>query len=397
MKWFFSRKSKPDKAGDTPSAVQYDVPEIGVSLSLPSDFQVALRDVYNADPSACPPLFPAERMEKFFTGAHYLLGISSTTGVIIELHADRDDYDFFSFCINNGFAGNFIGYMLSRFEQNGTEVLRHGQHLHPETYIFQFDCREKFDDGCVDYGVLFYFLHAGNVVRIWVWFPNSDGTPEQDALANSIVDTLVLSEVPNDFPAGLVACRVEDIGISLLLPADSHFFMHDSEEPFLKARYGCTAEEILRAFSGEEPGASAVMLYKDCMAYAVFSARSASYEDFRGLSDEKLLSLWGNPVLSEPSDRHAYLVEDVLHTPETKFYRTIERRGNDDSTYSYSAHYITCTADKIYHISIVSRHPGELTPEELHTADEIVKSIRFLPTAGGADKTQESEKEETSP
>ena len=131
------------------------------------------------------------------------------------------------------------------------------------------------------------------------------------------------------------------------------------------------------------------------MAYAVFSARSASYEDFRGLSDEKLLSLWGNPVLSEPSDRHAYLVEDVLHTPETKFYRTIERRGNDDST--YSAHYITCTADKIYHISIVSRHPGELTPEELHTADKIVKSIRFLPPADGADKSLEIEKEETSP
>ena len=94
--------------------------------------------------------------------------------------------------------------------------------------------------------------------------------PEQDALANSIVDTLVLSEIPNAFPAGTIVARVEDIGISLALPADSYFFMHDSEEPFLKARYGCTAEKILKAFGGEEPNASAVMLYNNRMAYAVF-------------------------------------------------------------------------------------------------------------------------------
>ena len=240
--------------------------------------------------------------------------------------------------------------------------------------------------------MFFYFLHAGNVVRIWFWFPNSNGTPEQDALANSIVDTLVLSEVPNNFPAGTVVARVEDIGISLSLPADSYFFMHGSEEPFLKARYGCTAEEILRAFSRKEPGASAVMLYNDGMAYAVFSARRASYGDFRDLTDEKLLSLWGHPALSKPSDQHAHLAEDVLHTPETKFYRAVKRGGKDDST--YSAHYITCTEDKIYHISIVSRHPGELTPEELRIADEIVKSIRFLAPADSADKTQKAEKED---
>ncbi len=205
----------------------------------------------------------------------------------------------------------------------------------------------------------------------------ADTAPEQDALANSIVDTLVLSEIPNAFPAGTIVARVEDIGISLALPADSYFFMRDSEEPFLKARYGCTAEDILKAFGGEEPNASAVMLYNNRMAYAVFSTRSASYGDFRDLTDEKLLSLLGHPALSVPSDQHAYLAEDVLHTPETKFYRAVKRGGDDDS--AHSAHYITCTADKIYHISIVSRHPGELTPEELHTADEIVKSIRFFP------------------
>lgn len=106
-------------------------------------------------------------MKKLFTGAHYLIGISDTTGASIELHADRDGYDFFSFCINNGFAGNFIRYMLSGFEQMGTEVLCHKQHPHPKTYIFQFSCREKFEDSSADYGVFFYFLHAHGIRRFF--------------------------------------------------------------------------------------------------------------------------------------------------------------------------------------------------------------------------------------
>lgn len=83
--------------------------------------------------------------------------------------------------------------MAGLFAKDGSEVLSAETYPHAENSVLRFGYLDTDDDGSTDYNVTFFTVCGENTVRIDFSFMYSSGTPEQDALANGVIDSMKFS------------------------------------------------------------------------------------------------------------------------------------------------------------------------------------------------------------
>lgn len=179
-------------AADT---VEYESTELGLSFSMPSDFKTLSRDSYKTDPVAEELPFTQENLDGWFTGDGdcYFLGTSDPIRCIFTLRAYPNGRDYFVSAIEDGELDDLTDALADGFTEDGCEVLSAETYPHPENSILRFGYLNPDDDGSTDYKVTFYTVCGENTIRVDFCFMFSSGTPEQDALADGVIDSMKFS------------------------------------------------------------------------------------------------------------------------------------------------------------------------------------------------------------
>ncbi len=177
-------------AADT---VEYESTELGLSFSMPSDFKTLSRDSYETDPVAEELPYTQENLDKWFADDFYFLGISESAYCFFSLRAYPDGHDSFVSIIEDGELDALKDALADGFTGDGSEVLSSETYPHAENSVLRFGYLDKDEDGSTDYNVTFFTVCGENTVRIDFSFMYSSGTPEQDALANGVIDSMKFS------------------------------------------------------------------------------------------------------------------------------------------------------------------------------------------------------------
>lgn len=179
-------------AADT---VEYESTELGLSFSAPEDFKILSRDSYKTDPVAEELPYTMETLDSWFTGDGdcYFLGGLDPMRCIFTLRAYPNGRDHFASAVEDGALDILMDTMAGLFAKDGSEVLSAETYPHPENSILRFGYLDTDVDGSTDYRVTFFTVCGENTVRIDFSFMYSSGTPEQDALANSVIDSMKFS------------------------------------------------------------------------------------------------------------------------------------------------------------------------------------------------------------
>lgn len=179
-------------AADT---VEYESTELGLSFSAPEDFKILSRDSYKTDPVAEELPYTMETLDSWFTGDGdcYFLGGLDPMRCIFTLRAYSNGRDHFASAVEDGALDILMDTMAGLFAKDGSEVLSAETYPHPENSILRFGYLDTDVDGSTDYRVTFFTVCGENTVRIDFSFIYSSGTPEQDALANSVIDSMKFS------------------------------------------------------------------------------------------------------------------------------------------------------------------------------------------------------------
>ena len=179
-------------AADT---VEYESSELGLSFSAPADFKIVSRDSYETDPVVEELPYTQEDLDRWFTGEGdcYFLGTSDPMRCVFSLRAYPNGRDHFVSAVEDGALDILMDTMADLFAKDGAEVLSKETYPHPENTILRFGYLNPADDGTTDYKVSFFTACGENSIRIDFCFMFSSGTPEEDALANSVMDSMKFS------------------------------------------------------------------------------------------------------------------------------------------------------------------------------------------------------------
>ena len=179
-------------AADT---VEYESSELGLSFSAPADFKIVSRDSYETDPVVEELPYTMENLDGWFTGDGdcYFLGTSDPMRCVFSLRAYPNGHDYFVSVIEDRELDTLTDDLASGFTEDGLEVLSAETYPHPENTILRFGYLKPADDGTTDYKVTFFAVCGENTIRIDFCFMFSSGTPEEDALANSVMDSMKFS------------------------------------------------------------------------------------------------------------------------------------------------------------------------------------------------------------
>lgn len=179
-------------AADT---VEYESSELGLSFSAPADFKIVSRDSYENDPVVEELPYTMENLDRWFTGDGdcYFLGTSDPMRCVFSLRAYPNGRDHFVSAVEDGALDILMDTMADLFAKDGAEVLSKETYPHPENTILRFGYLNPADDGTTDYKVSFFTACGENSIRIDFCFMFSSGTPEEDALANSVMDSMKFS------------------------------------------------------------------------------------------------------------------------------------------------------------------------------------------------------------
>lgn len=177
-------------AADT---VEYESSELGLSFSAPADFKILSRDSYETDPVVDELPYTQENLDEWFDGDFYFIGVSDAAYCIFSLRAYPDGHDRFVSIIENGELDALTDALADGFVEDGSEVLSAETYPHPDNSILRFGYLDTDENGSTDYKVTFFTVCGENTVRINFCFAFSTGTAEQDALANSVMDSMKFS------------------------------------------------------------------------------------------------------------------------------------------------------------------------------------------------------------
>lgn len=179
-------------AADT---VEYESSELGLSFSAPADFKILSRDSYETDPMVEKLPYTMENLDRWFTGDGdcYFLGTSDPMRCVFSLRAYPNGRDHFVSAVEDGALDILMDTMADLFAKDGAEVLSKETYPHPENTILRFGYLNPADDGTTDYKVSFFTACGENSIRIDFCFMFSSGIPEEDALANSVIDSMKFS------------------------------------------------------------------------------------------------------------------------------------------------------------------------------------------------------------
>lgn len=179
-------------AADT---VEYESSELGLSFSAPESFKILSRDSYETDPVTEELPYTMENLDGWFTGDGdcYFLGTSDPMRCVFSLRAYPNGHDYFVSVIEDGELGALTDDLASGFTEDGMEVLSAETYPHPENTILRFGYLKPADDGSTDYKVSFFTVCGENTIRIDFCFMFSSGTPEEDTLADSVMDSMKFS------------------------------------------------------------------------------------------------------------------------------------------------------------------------------------------------------------
>ena len=175
--------------------VEYKSSELGLSFSALADFKIVSRDSYETDPVTEELPYTMENLDGWFTGDGdcYFLGTSDPMRCVFSLRAYPNGHDYFVSVIEDGELDTLTDDLASGFTEDGMEVLSAETYPHPENTILRFGYLKPADDGSTDYKVSFFTVCGENTIRVDFCFMFSSGTPEEDTLANSVMDSMKFS------------------------------------------------------------------------------------------------------------------------------------------------------------------------------------------------------------
>ena len=187
-------------AADT---VEYGSSELGLSFSAPADFKIVSRDSYETDPVVDELPYTMENLDRWFTGDgdFYFTGISKISRCSFILRAYPGGHEYFLSHIESWELDSLMDYMANAFAEDGAELLSTETYPHPETTFLRYGYIITDDDGSRHYKLSFYTAYGENTIRTDFWFLDENSTPEQNALANSIIDSMKFSSQPGSSAA----------------------------------------------------------------------------------------------------------------------------------------------------------------------------------------------------
>lgn len=192
-------------AADT---VEYESSELGLSFSAPADFKIVSRDSYETDPVVEELPYTQEDLDRWFTGEgdYYFFGIQDSTHCIFSLHAYPGGHERLLAAIDSGTLDSLVDPLADKLSESGIELLSSGTYAQSETGFLRFGFFNTSEDGTKDYVVSFFTAYGENTIRADFWFVYGTNTPEQNALANGIIDSMKFSSqsgssaAPTDAP-----------------------------------------------------------------------------------------------------------------------------------------------------------------------------------------------------
>lgn len=179
-------------AADT---VEYESSELGLSFSAPADFKIVSRDSYETDPVVEELPYTQEDLDRWFTGEgdYYFFGIQDSTHCIFSLHAYPGGHERLLAAIDSGTLDSLVDPLADKLSESGIELLSSGTYAQSETGFLRFGFFNTSEDGTKDYVVSFFTAYGENTIRADFWFVYGTNTPEQNALANGIIDSMKFS------------------------------------------------------------------------------------------------------------------------------------------------------------------------------------------------------------
>lgn len=187
-------------AADT---VEYESSELGLSFSAPADFKIVSRDSYETDPVVDELPYTQEDLDRWFTGDgdYHFFGIQDSTHCIFSLHAYPGGHERLLAAIDSGTLDSLVDPLADKLAESGIELLSAGTYAQSETGFLRFGFFNTSEDGTKDYIVSFFTAYGENTIRADFWFVYGTNTPEQNALANSIIDSMKFSSQPGSSAA----------------------------------------------------------------------------------------------------------------------------------------------------------------------------------------------------
>lgn len=187
-------------AADT---VEYESSELGLSFSAPADFKIVSRDSYETDPVVDELPYTQEDLDRWFTGDgdYHFFGIQDSKHCIFSLHAYPGGHERLLAAIDSGTLDSLVDPLGDKLAESGIELLNAGTYAQSETSFLRFGFFNTSEDGTKDYIVSFFTAYGENTIRADFWFVYGTNTPEQNALANSIIDSMKFSAQPGSSAA----------------------------------------------------------------------------------------------------------------------------------------------------------------------------------------------------
>ena len=183
--------------------VEYESSELGLSFSAPADFKIVSRDSYETDPVVDELPYTMEDLDRWFTGDgdYYFFGIRDSLHCIFSLHAYPGGHERLLAAIDSGTLDSLVDPLADKLSESGIELLSAGTYAQSETGFLRFGFFNTSEDGTKDYIVSFFTAYGENTIRADFWFVYGTNTPEQNALANSIIDSMKFSAQPGSSAA----------------------------------------------------------------------------------------------------------------------------------------------------------------------------------------------------
>ena len=187
-------------AADT---VEYESSELGLSFSAPADFKIVSRDSYETDPVVDELPYTQEDLDRWFTGDgdYHFFGIQDSTHCIFSLHAYPGGHERLLAAIDSGTLDSLVDPLADKLAESGIELLSAGTYAQSETGFLRFGFFNTSEDGTKDYIVSFFTAYGENTIRADFWFVYGTNTPEQNSLANGIIDSMKFSALPGNSAA----------------------------------------------------------------------------------------------------------------------------------------------------------------------------------------------------
>lgn len=202
---------------------EYESAELGLSFSAPENFKILSRNSYKTDPVAEELPYTMETLDSWFTGDGdcYFLGGLDPMRCVFTLRAYPNGHDYFVSAIKDRELDDLTDALADGFAEDGSEVLSAETYPHPENSILRFGYLDTDEDGTTDYRVTFFTVCGENTVRIDFSFIYNSGAAEQDALANSVIDSMKFSAaVPKpQNPAGMTKTIVSSVLLAVVVIA----------------------------------------------------------------------------------------------------------------------------------------------------------------------------------